>query len=99
VFSGPSRILIDAYDWFKHLSSFLLAVLLTTNSLIAFADELPTDKDADHVVEAGHSLHGEVFNEGPRQAQNCWRDRKGKTQNQLEKAGGSNLFQSRAGAT
>ena len=51
-----------------HLRLVSLVVLLTASALvIAAPDAKKPDAKADAAVPAGHSLHGEAFNEGPRQ--------------------------------
>jgi len=53
----------------KQLSWFLPVGVVAATFQFAFADDVSTNKaGGTNVVEAGHSLHGEVFDEGPRQA-------------------------------
>src|SRR5437867_12599655 len=49
--------------------SLLLTGMVATALQGGFAGQRPPEKDGStNAVEAGHSLHGETFNEGPRQS-------------------------------
>lgn len=45
----------------------LIGLLTAGSSLTCGQDNPPKAKETDNGPDAGHSYHGEVFNEGPRQ--------------------------------